>query len=161
MRINPGELHVNDPACYHVIYVGPSRRTEKWSYSARMFGTPLAAVGTTSHELHRMRRSALNAFFSKKAIAELEPVVQGLVNHACSLLTERGSNRTALNLEHFFAAFTADSIGEIAVGSKYGLLDRPGFEPGWQALMMVNLAGRRPVIVHELTAFRTLAAPHT
>jgi hypothetical protein len=38
VRINPEELHVDDPAFYDQIYVGTSRKTNKWHWSAKMFG---------------------------------------------------------------------------------------------------------------------------
>ncbi|KAF2689563.1 cytochrome P450 [Lentithecium fluviatile CBS 122367] len=136
VRINPGELHVADSTFYDSVYVGPARRTEKWEYSARMFGTSLAAVGTCGHELHRLRRSALNGFFSRRSISKLEPTIERAVYRASQLLKRRGSGRRIINLRNFFAAFSADVIGEVAFGSGYGLLDRPDFEPGWQQLMM-------------------------
>lgn len=139
VRINPHELHVADPAFYDSIYVGPGRRTEKWEYSARMFGTTTAAVGTTGHELHRIRRGALNGFFSKRSIASLAPAIQELVEDGCNLLRKRGENGRELNLRNFFAAFSADVIGQVAFGSNYRLLEREEFEPEWQKLMMVYL----------------------
>lgn len=139
VRINPQELHVADPAFYDSVYVGPGRRTEKWEYSARMFGATTAAVGTTAHELHRIRRGALNGFFSKRTVANITPTIQELVDHGCGLLRRRGAEGRVLNLRDFFAAFAADVIGNAAFGSNYGLLDREDFEPAWQKLMMVRL----------------------
>ncbi|KAF2446804.1 putative P450 monooxygenase [Karstenula rhodostoma CBS 690.94] len=136
VRINPEELHIADPASYDSVYVGPGRSTEKWEYSARMFGTTTAAVGTTGHELHRIRRGALNGFFSKRTVANLTPTIQELVDHGCELLRRRGGANCVLNLRDFFAAFSADVIGLVAFGSNYGLLDREDFEPAWQKLMM-------------------------
>ncbi|KAF2870695.1 cytochrome P450 [Massariosphaeria phaeospora] len=136
VRINPQEIHVNDAAFYDSVYVGSSRRTEKWNYSARMFGTSLAAVGTTGHDLHRLRRSGLNVFFSKRSISKLEPTVQKVVDEASARLESCGAACHVLNLRDFFAAFSADVIGEVAFGSRYGLLHKEDFEPGWQRLMM-------------------------
>ncbi|KAF1977690.1 putative P450 monooxygenase [Bimuria novae-zelandiae CBS 107.79] len=136
VRINPKELHVADPAFYDSVYVGPGRRTEKWEYSARMFGTTSAAVGTIGHELHRVRRGALNGFFSKRAVANPATSIQQVVDHGCKLLRSRGVDDRVLNLRSFFAAFSADVIGLVAFGSNYKLLEREDFEPGWQKLMM-------------------------
>jgi cytochrome P450 len=147
VRINPQELHVADPAFYDSVYVGPARRTAKWEYSARMFGTTTAAVGTTGHELHRIRRGALNGFFSKRAVANLVPTIQELIDHGCDLLRRTGAEGRVLNLRDFFAAFSADVIGQVAFGSNYGLLDKKDFEPGWQKLMMV-----RPSLLASLAA---------
>jgi cytochrome P450 len=102
-----------------------------------MFGTSLAAVGTTGHELHRLRRSALNAFFSRRSVSKLEATINQAIQHAFQLLQSRGSKGRVINLRDFFAAFSADVIGEVAFGRNYGLLHKPDFEPGWQRLMMV------------------------
>ncbi|KAL1605273.1 hypothetical protein SLS60_004821 [Paraconiothyrium brasiliense] len=137
VRINPHELHVADPAFYDSVYVGPGRRTEKWEYSARMFGTSTAAVGTTGHDLHRIRRSALNPFFSKRAVMDIAPTIQGIANHGCDSLRRSGAAGRELNLRDFFFAFSADVVGQVAFGSNSGLLDKENFEPGWQKLMMI------------------------
>lgn len=129
-----------DPTFYDSVYVGPGRKTEKWGYSARMFGTTMAAVGTIGHDLHRLRRGALNNFFSKRAVTKLEPTIQQIADNGCNLLRNRGADRHTLNLRNYFAAFSADVIGQVAFGSHYGLLDREDFEPGWQKLMMVRAA---------------------
>ncbi|KAJ4297843.1 hypothetical protein N0V90_005739 [Kalmusia sp. IMI 367209] len=103
-----------------------------------MFGTSLAAVGTIGHELHRVRRSALNGFFSKRSVSKLESAIREVIDHGCKLLECRGAAGRVLNLRSFFAAFSADVIGQVAFGSNYGLLDRTDFEPGWQRLMMLT-----------------------
>lgn len=118
-----------------------------------MFGTSLAAVGTTSHELHRLRRSALNSFFSKRSISKLEPTIQHVVDHACTLVERTASTGCAVNLRNFFAAFSADVVGEVAFGSTYGFLDRPNFDPGWQRLMMVRMFRQR-YVSRELIMYR-------
>ena len=40
VRINPYELHINDPWFYDHLYVSSSKgKTDKWGWSMRMFGT--------------------------------------------------------------------------------------------------------------------------
>ncbi|KAK5292441.1 putative P450 monooxygenase [Cryomyces antarcticus] len=136
VRINPYELHVNDPEFYDEIYVGPSRRTEKWSWSAKMFGTSLAAVGTTGHELHKLRRSALNPFFSKRSVTQLEPVIQENIDRLCTKLRGFAGTSTSVNLVDVFTCLSADVIGSYAFGQSYGFLEAPKFYPGWHKLMM-------------------------
>ena len=41
-----------------------------------MFATPDAAFSTNDHDLHRMRRSGLNPFFSKTSVRRLQPLIQ-------------------------------------------------------------------------------------
>ncbi|KAF2728808.1 putative P450 monooxygenase [Polyplosphaeria fusca] len=136
VRINPEEVHVSDPEFYDQVYVGSSRRTEKWPFSARMFGTELATVGTIGHELHRARRSTIGPYFSKRQVDKSEETVRNVVDHACQRLATVGQEGNAVNLRDFFAAVSADVIGSFAFGKSYGLLDKPEFEPGWQRLMM-------------------------
>ena len=138
VRINPYELHVSDPAFYDQLYAGPSRRTEKWSWSAKMFGTTDAAVGTVSHELHRLRRAALNPFFSKRSVARLEPVIQANVDKLCQRLQAFAGTAQPVNLRDAFTALSADVIGSFAFGRSYGFLDVPDFNPGWHKLMIVR-----------------------
>lgn len=40
VRINPWELHINDPEYYDEIYAGGSKKREKWPYLCGQFGTP-------------------------------------------------------------------------------------------------------------------------
>ncbi|KAF2144118.1 uncharacterized protein K452DRAFT_267281 [Aplosporella prunicola CBS 121167] len=136
VRINPYELHVSDPAFYDQLYAGPGRRTEKWSWSAKMFGTTDAAVGTVSHELHRLRRAALNPFFSKRSVTRLEPVIQANVDKLCQRLQAFTGTAQPVNLRDAFTALSADVIGSFAFGRSYGFLDVPDFNPGWHKLMI-------------------------
>jgi cytochrome P450 len=137
IRINPEELHINDPSFYDQIYVGPSRRTTKWHWSAKMFGTTNAAVGTIDHELHRLRRSALNPFFSKQAVTRLEPVIKANVDHLYRRLREFAGTGKPVNLSDAFTCLSADVIGAYAFGKEYGFLNSKDFFPRWRLLMMV------------------------
>ncbi|KAF1987868.1 putative P450 monooxygenase [Aulographum hederae CBS 113979] len=136
VRINPHELHILDSSFYDEIYVGSIRRTEKWHWSAKMFGTTQAAVGTTSHEHHRLRRAALNPFFSKKRVEELESGIQENVDRLCQRLKEYSRKEDSVNLSDAFTCLSADVIGSYAFGRSYGFLGWEDFNPGWRKLMM-------------------------
>ncbi|KAF2191513.1 cytochrome P450 [Zopfia rhizophila CBS 207.26] len=118
-------------------YVGSSvRRTNKWAWSARMFGTQTASIGTVDHDIHRVRRSALNAYFSKRSISSLEPRIQGHVDKLIIHLKEwRGAGKS-VNLVDAFTALTADIVGDCGFGSSYGILDRVDFGKGWHTFLM-------------------------
>lgn len=140
VRINPYELHVNVPEFYDTLYVSTAsgRRTEKWEWSAKMFGTTKAAVGTTSHALHRVRRAALNPFFSRRSVARLEPVIQANVNKLRKRLEGFADKGKPVNLTDALTALSADVIGDFAFGRSYGFLDAEDFNPGWHKLMLVS-----------------------
>jgi cytochrome P450 len=103
-----------------------------------MFGTTNAAVGTIDHDLHRIRRSALNPFFSKQAVMKLEPVIQANVNRLRDKLADSASTGTPVNMSDAFTCFSADVIGAYAFGQDYGFLDCEDFCPRWRRLMMVR-----------------------
>lgn len=143
VRINPEELHIDDPSFYDQIYVGPSRRTNKWHWSAKMFGTTNATVGTTDHDLHRMRRSALNPFFSKQAVMKLEPIIRANINRLRDRLADLAGTGNPVNMSDAFTCLSADVIGAYAFGQEYGLLDCEDFCPRWRLLMMVRASHQK------------------
>jgi cytochrome P450 len=50
---------------------------DKYQWMSGRFGTEDAFFMTALDDLHRLRRSALNPFFSKRRIMEFQPVIQG------------------------------------------------------------------------------------
>jgi len=103
-----------------------------------MFGTFNAAVGTMDHDLHRIRRSALNPFFSKQAVTRLEPVIQANVNRLHDRLADLSGTGTPVNMSDAFTCLSADVIGAYAFGEEYGFLGYEDFCPRWRLLMMVS-----------------------
>lgn len=76
VRINPWELHINDPDYYDQLYAGAGKRRDKYLYYTEQFGNPKSMIGTISHDLHRTRRAPPNRFFSKASVSRLEAVIQ-------------------------------------------------------------------------------------
>ena len=136
VRINPYELHINDPDYYDEVYPGNRRRTTKWSRSTRMFGKTISGLGTESHELHRIRRGALANFFSKASVQRLEPVIQSVVDRLVGRLQQVMATGVPVNLLDVFSSFTADVISQYSFGKPYGYLDDPDFAPHWHRTMM-------------------------
>lgn len=50
----------------------------------------LSMFATLGHDLHRIRRSAVNKFFSKAQIAKLESKIKGLANELCDKIIRLG-----------------------------------------------------------------------
>ncbi|KAF2419032.1 cytochrome P450 monooxygenase [Tothia fuscella] len=137
IRINPEELHIDDSTFYDQIYVNSSkRRTEKWHWSAKMFGTTTAAVGTIDHDLHRMRRAALNPYFSQASVGRLESTILSNVETLIARLRSFAGTGKAVNLSDAFTCLSADVIGSYAFGKSYGFLQHEDFMPRWRILMM-------------------------
>lgn len=75
VRITPDEIHLSDPENYERIYFVGSKYSKSADFY-RAFSSNSAAFTTPSNEAHRVRRAALNPFFSRKMVLELEDVVQ-------------------------------------------------------------------------------------
>ncbi|KAK5096990.1 hypothetical protein LTR70_002207 [Exophiala xenobiotica] len=131
VRINPYELHIDDPEYYDEIYSGPTKRRDKWAWSAAMFGNSSSHFGTVPHDQHRLRRAPLNPFFSKRSVTKLEPMIKSAVEKLCTRLRGFQQTKEPVNLRHAFAALTMDVITDYAFAKSYNCLDEPGFAPIW------------------------------
>ncbi|KAJ2988862.1 hypothetical protein NUW58_g3760 [Xylaria curta] len=126
IRINPQELHVYDPTFYDSVYSGNG----KWSkppYMVRSMDPGFSAFGTLDHDHHRLRRDALNKFFSKQKVNSLQHVIQDLANKLCDKLEKYSNTGIPIDFEGAFGDFTLDAIAEYTIDSKLGLIDREGF----------------------------------
>ncbi|MCJ1465823.1 hypothetical protein MMC07_004442 [Pseudocyphellaria aurata] len=131
VRINPYEIHINDPEYIDDVYPGSSRRTMKWDWAAKMFATKSATLSTISHELHRTRRGSLASFFSKSSVQQLEPVVQSVVKTLVLRLQALKGSGTNLNVLNLYSSLTGDIISQYAFGRSYNFLDTSDFAPHW------------------------------
>ena len=153
IRISPFELHVDDPKFYDELYVGPKIRiTHKYERSIQGFGRDPAAFSTIPHAVHRMRRAALNPFFSKKSVNELTPVIQAKIQQLCTRLREFKGTGAPINMVHAYSAFTVDVITEYMFARSLDNLEAPNFDPSWHEAMMTasrmfNLGNQLPQIV--------------
>ncbi|KAI1095546.1 putative cytochrome P450 [Rostrohypoxylon terebratum] len=106
VRISPEELHCNDPSFIPTLYTGGSARRNKYGH----FADAWIMFGTLDHDLHRLRRKALNRFFSKASISKLEPVIHEKVEllgqQLCTYLKDKGP----VNITHGFSCLTGDVI---------------------------------------------------
>lgn len=89
------------------------------------FGAPSSLVGTINHDHHRLRRSYLSNYFSKRSIASLTPYIHQKVDQLIHRFENAYNQSTVLHLQLDFAAFTADVITHYCYGWSYGYLDDP------------------------------------
>lgn len=67
-----------------------------------------AAIGTGPHDLHRMRKAAINPFFSTRSVAKMEDALQRYTLEFREDLSKRVGS--VLDLRVYFLAWTADFI---------------------------------------------------
>lgn len=123
IRITPDEIHLSDPENYDKIYhVGSKYMKSPAFYHA--FGTDKATFTTPSNETHRVKRSALNPFFSRKRVLELEEVVQSKVTKLEEQIQSAFKSNSYVDLHHGFRAISVDVITDYAFNNCYDFLDR-------------------------------------
>ena len=139
-----------------------------------------AAFGTTSNELHRVRRAALTPVFSRKAVLELEHIVQEKTAKLVSRMKGLAIRRKSVDLHHGYRALSVDIITDYGFDNDYKQLDSPTFASdfyemtgelvarGWvlQAfpfllplsnMITLGMAKRLNRALYELLVFRTVS----
>jgi hypothetical protein len=150
VRINPEELHFNDIAFVDEIYAGKGRKRDKQLHFLEFVAGPirLSAFSTAGHDLHRIRRNAVNKFFSRASIARLESLIKKLANELCDKIIRLGMlclcwafSRTVVvgasfrlieasetntgkpfDITEAYSCFTADVISSYCFGESFGFL---------------------------------------
>ncbi|KAI1810301.1 cytochrome P450 monooxygenase-like protein [Poronia punctata] len=121
VRIGPNEIHLSDPSHLEEIYrVGTQYSKDPAFYGA--FGNPNSSFTTASNELHRLRRSGLNAFFSQRMVLELEGIVHEKTELLLSRLQEALDSGAEIDMHHGFRAVSVDVVTDYAFGQCYDLL---------------------------------------
>ncbi|ORY58843.1 putative cytochrome P450 [Pseudomassariella vexata] len=166
VRINPDEIHCNDPEFFDILYASSAKRkTDKWIWFVRQSWTRNSMFKTIKHDLHRQRRSQLSSFFSKSSIKTIEPLIVRKVNGLCARLEASSETQSVVSLTHAFVAVTLDIISRVCFGFSYDFLELPEFAQTWHdGLISTSRLGHSvrqfPWVFHLLSLFpRLLADP--
>ncbi len=128
VRISPYEVHVQDPDFYDQLYSRSGRR-DKYAWLKERLGNPHSLFETSNHDLHRVRRAALNPMFSRRQVQEgFQPVIREKVNKLCSKVAENGVDDSIVLLDRAYCAFSGDVITQFAFAECYNHLDSPAFK---------------------------------
>lgn len=101
VRINPDELHCNDPYFTNEIYAVGGRVRDKWRHQLNTGAVgPVAVTGfsTVPHELHRIRKDALSRFFSRGQTLKLEGEVQDFTHRVVNKML-RSANQGPFDIK--------------------------------------------------------------
>ncbi|KAI9690653.1 MAG: hypothetical protein M1820_009933 [Bogoriella megaspora] len=97
-----------------------------------MTGTPLAMFGTVKHDLHRLRRSAVNNFFSKKSIYDIEYFIQARTKQMCEFMQKQLDRDGVVEVRTNFLAYSTDIICGHAFHEQRNLLDDEDSARKWR-----------------------------
>ncbi|KAI1083476.1 cytochrome P450 [Whalleya microplaca] len=131
VRINPNELHIDDPEYYSEIYCNssPSKPIDKSNRFKYRFNIPNATFSTTTAEHHRTRRTAIAPFFSKARVRTLNGNLQQITDRISHRLsTEYAGTERVINLNDVWGSMTADVITELAFGRSTDYSSAPDFK---------------------------------
>ncbi|EKG12713.1 Cytochrome P450 [Macrophomina phaseolina MS6] len=131
VRISPHELHVNDPSYVDKLYVAGGKKRHKYEYFVRQFGIPDSCFSTVDHDLHRLRRGAMNRFFSKASVTRLEPLIRDTVAKLCAQIETYAGTGEPAKLNSAFSCMTTDIVTEYAFARSYNFLSAREFEPNF------------------------------
>lgn len=157
IRVNPWEVHINDPEFYDSIYTSASGFDKVHEHLAWTNG-PGAAQSTIPHALHKLRRTALNPLFSKKQIKLFAPEIQDRAARLCNRFhSEYKSAGKVLRLDLAFGCFAMDVVTEYAFAREYKYMDYPEFiapfvEMGRNFLKTVHTLRLFPILRKTMTS---------
>lgn len=157
IRINPWELHIDDPEFYETIYA-PSAPFDKLKVFENRFNIPTAAFSTADHVAHKRRRAALNPFFTRSKIQAHAPFIQTVVDTTCTRLEkEFGGKQKPVVLNDMFACLSADVIVALAFGDEPTICHSENWQTPFTKGMdnmvsATHLNSQFPFMVHVVNA---------
>ncbi|KAL8837303.1 MAG: hypothetical protein Q9170_002560 [Blastenia crenularia] len=128
IRLNPDELHINDPEYFDKVHLGLRGRVEKPQRAAESFGPVASVFGTVNHELHRTRRAPLDRLFSRKLVQELQPWIVSAIEKLCTRLQSTMDKDETINLKYAYLALTRDIIYQYCFSRPLNSVSQPDLD---------------------------------
>lgn len=102
---------MDDPDFLEDIFTGPgSHKRDKWEWATRGIAVPGATLVTNGHDLHRVRRAALNPSFSKASVRNLQPLIDAKLDFFVERLEEFHKSGEVMVINYAFAALTSGTL---------------------------------------------------
>ena len=140
VRINPYEIHINDPEFFDDLYLH-HKKLDKYRWWTNLSGADGSSFSTVPHDLHRLRRAALNPFFSVQSVAKLEPLIASKVEKLCSRFDALVAGGDVFRLDCAFMALTMDIICDYSFANDRRYLDEPDFKLIWKQTIIGAFEG--------------------
>ena len=96
-------------------------------YAEQNHLAPRGLAGTLPHDLHRLRRAAVNPYFSKSSVRRLEPIIQGSLARLLARMEAGQPSGEIMRLPIVFKALTCDIIQEYAFGTEEKHMDKADY----------------------------------
>ncbi|PCG88260.1 Cytochrome P450, E-class, group I [Penicillium occitanis (nom. inval.)] len=128
VRITPDELHILDADFWETLFT-KAGRVDKYSWMAARFGNETSVLTTAPHDLHRVRRSALNPYFSRQRILGLQDTIHQKLDIFLEQIRQSVKVGGPITISRGFMAFSEDVIMNYCFGYDYDSLRKPGWAP--------------------------------
>lgn len=134
IRISPNELHISDGDYYDELYASTAtgQTRDKYAWWTTAFGMDSSTFATPGHETHRVRRAALNPFFSTASVRRLQPMLEEKVDTLMRRLLGFRESGEIMNASFAFAALTNDIVMEYSFARCDHRLEAEDFEPSYR-----------------------------
>ena len=94
--------------------------------------------GNVEDSLHRKRRGAANAFFSKASASGRMDVICKYVEKLCEILENAIGKDEVINFDHIYTALTMDVICVTALGKNYHYLENLNYAAHWKDAIITS-----------------------
>ena len=121
-------MYIDDPKYYNTIYSHNLQLDKLESFNHRR-NAPGSVQVTGPHALHKIRRTVINPFFSKRQIVLLWPYILSEAEKLCPSLYDIADTSTVFLLTRAFGCFSLDVITEYAFGNCFNALDNLEISP--------------------------------
>lgn len=128
VRITPDEIHILDSDFWDTIFT-KAGRVDKYEWMSGRFGNDTSVLTTAPDSLHRVRRNALNPFFSRKRIIDLQGIIRKKLHILIKKVAEFERADAPVAINRGYMAFAEDVIMQYCFAHDYNSLEAPGWSP--------------------------------
>ncbi|KAF8874994.1 cytochrome P450 [Infundibulicybe gibba] len=154
VRIGPNQLHFNDPEAYDAIY-SPASKFTKDPRLYDSFNQSQSSFGFIDPQLAKNRKDVIRPLFSRRAILNLETVVQDAVKKLVKALLVYEKPQRAANIHMAFLSTSMEVITSYCFAQSFNSLDYQNFDH--PMLVALESVGPFFFIVQQLPFLSPLA----
>jgi len=118
---------------------------QRYTWFTNAAGAPYSAFATESHNVHRLRRGALNPFFSKQSILALEPFLHKQVGLLVDGMKRQMDVSEPFDFGAAYMSLALDTVSYYCFGEAecWNCLKTPGFDGEWKEAMITAFESSR------------------
>lgn len=99
------------------------------------------------HDLHRLRRSAINPYFSKRSITAVEPLIKTKISLLGKIFHNHLTDSTPVDLRVVFSSLTLDIISDYCYGESFGALTDDKLAEIW-SVTLTRIMSITTILMH-------------